>query len=142
MRRSGLHSARIAALAEAVLLGGDDERAAEAARRALDLARENGERGCEAWALHLLGEIATSRFTPSSADAAGDHQQRALALAEELGMAPLAARCWLALGRLHRRTSGLQQAEAELRTAAALFRRMGMQFWLEQGEAELLDRSG
>jgi class 3 adenylate cyclase/tetratricopeptide (TPR) repeat protein len=142
MLRSGLHSARIAALAEAVLLGGDNERAAEAARRALDLARENGERGCEAWALHVLGETAASRFTSSRADTAGDHQQRALALAEELGMAPLAARCWLALGRLHRRTSGLQRAEAALGTAAGLFRRMGMRFWLEQAEAELLDRSG
>ena len=45
-------------LSEAYLLAGRDADGSAAAQRALDLARQPKERGQEAWALRLLGEIA------------------------------------------------------------------------------------
>jgi hypothetical protein len=63
--------------------------------------------------------------------------REALALAEELGMRPLVARCHLGLGRLSRRTGQRGPAREHLTTATTMFRQMGMQFWLEQAAVEL-----
>jgi class 3 adenylate cyclase/tetratricopeptide (TPR) repeat protein len=76
-------------LGQAHLLDGRVERARELAERALAHARERGERASEAWALHL-------RAAAAPADAA-DTYREALALATELGMAPLCAACRAAL---------------------------------------------
>jgi hypothetical protein len=67
---------------------------------------------------------------------ADDHLRNALALAEELGMRPLVARCHLSLGMLARRMGKQQVAQDHLTTAATMCREMGMRFWLEQAEAE------
>jgi hypothetical protein len=68
------------------------------------------------------------------------HEQRALvealALAGELGMRPLVARCHLGLGRLCRRTGKRQAAQEHLTTAVQMYREMDMRFWLEQARAE------
>ena len=61
------------------------------------------ERGQEAWALRILGEIAAGREPPDPRHADG-HYREALALAGELGMRPLVAHCHLGLGKLYRRT--------------------------------------
>ena len=45
-------------MGEALFAAGRVDEARVAATRALDLARERGEQGHEAWALRLLGEIA------------------------------------------------------------------------------------
>ena len=84
-------------LGEAQVLAGHLEEAHALAERALALAREHQERGHEAYALRLLGEIAARREPPER-DQAGDHYRQALALAEELGMRPLEAHCHLGLG--------------------------------------------
>ena len=63
--------------------------------------------------------------------------RQALALANELGMRPLAAHCHFGLGTLYRRTGKREQAREHLATATTLYREMGMTFWLEQGEAEM-----
>jgi class 3 adenylate cyclase/tetratricopeptide (TPR) repeat protein len=102
----------------------------------LALARERQERGHQAYALRLLGEIAAHR-TPLDTDAAAAHYQQALALAEELGMRPLQAHCHLGLGTLYARTGQQQQARTALATAIALYRAMDMTFWLPQTEAAL-----
>ena len=59
-----------------------------------------------------------------------------MALAEELGMRPLVAHCHLGLGKLYGRTRQREQAQEHLTTATAIYREMGMRFWLEQAEAE------
>jgi tetratricopeptide (TPR) repeat protein len=115
------------------------DRVAEAlayAGRALTFARQRGQRGYEAWALRLLGEIAAHRDLPDVATADG-HYRQAIALAEELGMRPLIAHCHLGLGKLYQRTGKLDQAEEHLTTATTMYREMGMTYWLEQAEAEL-----
>jgi hypothetical protein len=58
------------------------------------------------------------------------------ALAEELGMRPLAAHCHLGLAKLYRRTGKTDQTREHLTTATTMYREMDMQFWLEQAEAE------
>ena len=129
------HSISVVQLGEAYLLAGQIEDARACAGRAVMLARERGERGYEAWALRLLGEIASHPNRPDVATAEG-HYGAAMALASELGMRPLAAHCHLGLGKLYRQTGKPEQASEHLITATTMYREMGMQFWLEKGEAE------
>jgi tetratricopeptide (TPR) repeat protein len=123
-------------LSEAYLLAGRREEASAGAARALVLARAQQERGHEAWALRLLGEIAARREPPAIEEAVA-HYQQALALAEELGMRPLQAHCQRGLGMLYARTGQRQQARAILAAAIALYRDMDMTFWLPQTQEAL-----
>jgi tetratricopeptide (TPR) repeat protein len=106
------------------------------ASMALGLARQHGGRGDEAWALHLLGEIAARREPPERERALEPYDQ-ALALAEELGMAPLQARCHLSLGALHHRAGHAEQAQRELTRAVEMLGAMQMRPWLRTAEALL-----
>jgi tetratricopeptide (TPR) repeat protein len=123
-------------LGEANLLGGRTEAALGLARRALDLARQNKERGYEAWALRFLGEVGR-RSGASEAERAGEHYARALALAEELGMRPLAAHCRLGLGQLDVRAGDRTGGMERLTAAKALFSEMEMPLGVAQADAEL-----
>ncbi len=129
---------RLAALAEAYLLSGRVDEALQTARLALDLSRAGKQRGYEADTLHLLGEIHARLGAPDSLKAAALFQE-ALALAGELGMRPLVARCHLGLGRLYRQAGQSAAAKEHLGTAGAMLAQMEMRFWLEleQAEAEL-----
>ena len=129
-----LHSISVVHLGEAYQLAGQVQGAHACADRAVRLARERGERGHEAWALRLLGEIASHPDRPDMATAEG-HYRAAMALADALGMRPLVAHCHLGLGTLHRRTSNRTKAREHLTTAATMYREMGMTFWLEKAGA-------
>jgi tetratricopeptide (TPR) repeat protein len=128
-------------LGEAQLLAGRLEEAHTLAARALALARAHEELGNQAYALHLLGEIAAHR-DPSESELAEAHYREALALAEELGMRPLQAHCHRGLGTLYSRVGRAQQARAALGTAIALYQAMEMTFWLPQAEATLAEVVG
>jgi hypothetical protein len=52
-------------------------------------------------------------------------------------MRPLQAHCHLGLGKLYRRVGRMEEARAELTTASAMFREMGMTLWLPEAESEL-----
>jgi tetratricopeptide (TPR) repeat protein len=91
--------------------------------------------GDEAYALRLLGEIA-SQGDPLDAETAEAHYRQALAFATELGMRPLAAHCHLGLGTLYRRIGKREPAQEHLSTAATMYREMGMRFWLAKSEQE------
>jgi class 3 adenylate cyclase/tetratricopeptide (TPR) repeat protein len=119
-------------LGEAYVFANRIEDAGQCADRGLRLARERGQRGHEAWALRLLGEIVSHPDPPDSA-AAESHYGAALALASELGMRPLVAHCHLGLGKLYRRT-GDARAQEHLTTAATMYREVGMGFYLTQAE--------
>jgi tetratricopeptide (TPR) repeat protein len=134
MRRS--YSQTVSWLGEAYLLAGCREEANQVASRALSLARDKKERGHEAWALRLLGEIAAQQDLPEAEEAKG-HYHQALALAEELGMRPLIAHCHVGLGKLYGRTGSRQQAEEHLTTGTTMMREMEMGIWLERAEEEL-----
>ena len=77
-------------LGEEHLLAGHLDEALSVARQALALARDRKERGHEAWALRLRGEIHAHRDPPETEVAEGYYRE-ALALADELGMRPLLA---------------------------------------------------
>ena len=135
-RMGYLASMSLEQLGEAYLLANRIADARECADRALRLARERGQRGHEAWALRLLGDIASHRDPPDTR-AAEDHYRQALALATDLEMRPLVAHCHLGLGKLYRRTGDHAKAEEHLTTATTMYREMDMGFWLEQAEAML-----
>jgi DNA-binding SARP family transcriptional activator len=118
----------------ACILAGRLDSAMELGHQALTLAREHGERGHEAWALCLLGEIASHR-APPEVQKAEDHYRQALALATELGMRPLVAHCHHGLGKLHRRTCKSEQVREQLITATTMYREMDMRYWLEKAAA-------
>jgi tetratricopeptide (TPR) repeat protein len=128
-------------LAEAQLLAGHPEEAQALAERALALAHAYQERGHEADALRLLGEIA-ARHEPPERDQAEGHYRQALALAEALGMRPLMAHCHHGLGMLYGKLGQQEPARRELSTAIALYSAMAMTFWLPQVEAVLAEVEG
>jgi tetratricopeptide (TPR) repeat protein len=130
------HPLLLAYLGEAQLLAGRRDEAAAIARRALDLAHRQKERGNEAWVLRLLGDTG-AHADPPDPDAAEGHYNQALARANELGMRPLAAHSHLGLGMLFHRTGDQAKAAEHLTIAATMYREMDMGFWLEKAEAEL-----
>src|SRR5439155_13034058 len=120
-----------ARLSEVCLLAGRHDEAWQHARQALDLARQYGERGYEALALHQLGAVCTHADSPD-VELAATYYQQALALAEGLGMRPLQATTHLSLGTLYAQTGQREQARTALAMAIALYRAMDMTFWLPQ----------
>ena len=129
-----LQTMSLVQLGEAYLLADQVENARACADRAVMLARERGESGHEAWALRLLGEIASHHDRLEDVATARAHYGAAMALATELEMRPLEAHCHLGLGRLYRRTGTPEQAQEHLATATAMYGKMGMTYWLEKLE--------
>ena len=126
---------------EATLLAGHLEEARQHAARALEISQAQRERGYEAYALRLLGEIAASGDA-RDAEAAEARYRQALALAEELGRRPLQAHCHRALGTLYAKIGRWEEARAALSAAIELYRAMAMTFWLPQAEAALAQVEG
>jgi tetratricopeptide (TPR) repeat protein len=136
--RWGYHALFVATLGKALLLAGRLEEAHHHAGQALDLARVHKERGNEAYALRLTGEIMACSSS-LDAEQAEAHYRQALALAEELGMRPLQAHCHYGLGTLYRQTGRAALARAALSTAIEMYRVMDMTFWLPAAEAALAE---
>ena len=120
----------LALLGEACLFADRVDEASTTAQRALTLARERGQRGDAAAALHVLGKAAARASL--DIDKAEHHYLAAIALAEELEMRPLLARCHLGLGRLSLCAGDRDRAEDHLLTATRLFSAMDMPLWLRQ----------
>jgi class 3 adenylate cyclase/tetratricopeptide (TPR) repeat protein len=125
----------LALLGEACIFADCVDEASTVAQRALALARERGQRGDAAAALYVLGEAAARG--PLDIDKAEHHYLVALALAGELEMRPLLARCHLGIGRLYLRASDRDRAEDHLLTATRLFSAMNMPLWLRQAASSL-----
>jgi len=135
MGRLGGHSLLLVRLGEAYLRANRLDEADDAARQALLMARENIERGHEAYALHLLGEV-VARRTPGDPGAADAAFRQASAFAEELSMRPLLAHCHMSRARLERRAGQTARARTLVQAGIAAFRELEMPFWLERAEAE------
>jgi class 3 adenylate cyclase/tetratricopeptide (TPR) repeat protein len=131
-----IQNAQLFTLGEAHLHAGRLEEARALAEHVLEHARAHQERGNEAYALRLLGEIAARREPPER-DQAEAHYRQAFGLAEELGMRPLQAHCHRGLGTLYAATGQRELARTALTTAIDLYRAMEMTFWLPQAEAAL-----
>ncbi len=122
--------------AQAYLTAGRGERARDMAARALTSARQRGERGHEALARWLLGEL-TDRLDPGDARAVEAHYGEALALAEPRSMRPLVAHCHLGLAKLHRRMGKRTESDEHFAAATSMYREMGMTYWLEKAQREM-----
>jgi class 3 adenylate cyclase/tetratricopeptide (TPR) repeat protein len=130
------HALFLAHLGEAHLLAARPDDATAFARRALDLAHRQKERGNEAWVLRLIGEIA-AQADPPDLESAEAHYRQALARADELEMRPLVAHCHFGLGRFYRRIGDPVKGDESLATAIAMYREMNMGYWEAQAEAAL-----
>ena len=127
------HAARLSRLGEGYLLAGRLGEARERAEQALERARTQKERDNEAWALRLLGAVATRGAPPEIAAAEG-HYQHALLRAEQCGARPLIAHCHRGLGELYRRMDETAKATSHTAIARTMYGEMGMRWWLEQAE--------
>ncbi|MGH7314735.1 MAG: AAA family ATPase [Candidatus Rokuibacteriota bacterium] len=130
------HALRVTWLAEGYLLEGRPDAARDLAVKALHLCREHKEKGQQAWALWLLGEIASGRESLDPDDAGGFYHE-ATALAADLGMQPLLAHCQFGLGKLYRRAGRRQTSLEALTGAAERFRNLDMTGWLDKAAAEM-----
>src|SRR5262249_11892798 len=123
MRSMSFHALALTWQSETSLLAGRMDEARALAERALKVCREHKERGHEAWALRLLGDIAAQRHPPV-AEPAEDYYRQAMVLAEERGMRPLLAHGHLGLGTLYAKMGRTGPARTELAAAIALYRAM------------------
>jgi class 3 adenylate cyclase/tetratricopeptide (TPR) repeat protein len=133
MKLKANQALRLVRLAEAHVEAGRADGAFTLAAQGLDLAQEHRERGHEAYAFRLLASIEVEREAPNL-DRAEENYQKALALANQLGMRPLQAHCHVGLSRLYRRRGGSEEASAAVGAARELFRAMEMTFWLHDSE--------
>ena len=117
------------ALGRACLLLGKLDMAQRMAERALGASQN--QPGFAAYALHLIGEIASE---PDRLDLenATSHFRQAQALAQTHGMRPLIAHCHFGFGKLYRRTGKMKEAGENIVAATAMYSELGMSFWLEQ----------
>jgi tetratricopeptide (TPR) repeat protein len=128
-------AAVLALLGEGCLFADRVDEASTVADRALSLARERGQRGDAAAALHVLGEAAARGSL--DLDKAEHHYLAAIALAGELEMRPLLARTHLGIGRLYIRASDRGRAEDHLLAATRLVITTDMPLWLRQAVSSL-----
>jgi tetratricopeptide (TPR) repeat protein len=124
--------------ARAFLDVGRLDEARAGAAEALALSRERGERGEEAWALLLHGEVAAAS-TPADAERARGWLDQALALGRELGMRPMTARCRMVRGSLELAAGRQGEAGAWLTSAVAELRAMGIGRWVTHAERLLAE---
>jgi transcriptional regulator with PAS, ATPase and Fis domain/tetratricopeptide (TPR) repeat protein len=118
------HSQWLAWLAHAQRLAGRAEEAGRLAAEAVRTSRGRGERGYEAWALWIQGEV--------GGEPAAEASREALAIATELGMRPLIARCHLSLGARHRGVGDVARAREHFARAAEHFAALDMPAGVER----------
>jgi tetratricopeptide (TPR) repeat protein len=123
------HGSAYHAAGRACLLLGQLDEAQGLGERAL--ATSQHQPGFAAYALHLLGDVAThsDRFDPQTGET---HFRQALTLAQKHGMRPLVAYCQLGIGKLYHRTGKAKEASEARTTAHSMFHDMDMAFWLGQ----------
>jgi tetratricopeptide (TPR) repeat protein len=110
------------------VLAGDLPAAERRAGQALELTRRRGERGYEAWAHYLTGEVA-SRRDPPDTPAAISAYEAAKAGALQLGMRPLAAHCHYALACALGAAGQAAEAATHLDAATTAYRALGLSAW-------------
>ncbi|WP_233807192.1 adenylate/guanylate cyclase domain-containing protein [Paraburkholderia sp. HP33-1] len=96
-------------------------------RDAIDLARASGERGNEAWAWCLLGDLVSDgNASASRIEEARDHYRLASMIGHELGMRPLQAQCLYGLSRLQKMGGDEASSKKSAADATSLCREMGI----------------
>jgi class 3 adenylate cyclase/tetratricopeptide (TPR) repeat protein len=125
---------RLVHLGEAYLQIGEVEQATRVADLALQTSLDYYQHGAGAWTQWLFGEI---NMRADNLEAAEGHYRKAMAMASELGMAPLVAHCHFGLGKRHGRASKNEQSREHLVAAAGLYRTLEMPSWIREIEVTL-----
>lgn len=112
-------------LGQAYLLADQTDKARESADHAILLAGRRGERGFEAWALYLHGQVAARRDGPGASIAIAQFR-KAMTQACDLGMRPLIAHCNSAVGVQLAAAGQVGIAREHQAVADTLYRTMGM----------------
>ena len=133
-RTAFVHYRDALCLGEAYMLAERLDDALRSSRHALTLAQTSNARGQEAHACRLLGEVHNARGDDGQVE---PFHRDAMAIATELGMRPLLARCHLGLGGFYRRRGKRAQGREHLHTAAVMLRDMEMWYWMEKAAAAL-----
>jgi class 3 adenylate cyclase/tetratricopeptide (TPR) repeat protein/ribosomal protein L40E len=136
--RMAFSSLCMASLAEGYLLAERVNEAAPCAARAIELSKQYKERGHEAWALKISGDI-SHYDRNSNAATAETFYAHASALGQELGMQPLTAHCRLGIGLVYATQGATEKARQEFAMAIEQFRSMEMTHWQNRGEGLLKD---
>lgn len=115
---------------EVKLLGGQVAEALDIADALWRHCRSSGEAGNEASALYLLGSALADmgRFEESA-----DALDRAMSLAQELGMLPLLAHCRRRLGAVEVARGRHEEGQHHSAGATAIYRKLDMVYWLKGG---------
>jgi predicted ATPase/class 3 adenylate cyclase len=133
--RRAAWSLRLTWFGQTWLLAGQIDAAREHGERALNLATAAGERGYQAWALKLLGDVAQAS---SPADVlARSYYDQSMTLATELQMRPLQAHLYLSRGQLNRRVNLFERARNEISKAREQYTSLEMPIWIGAVEEEL-----
>jgi predicted ATPase/class 3 adenylate cyclase len=127
-----------ASLAEGYLFAQRPAEAAAAADQALALAQQHKERGHEAWAMKVLGDISMHE-SRRDAGAAETLYRKALDLCSELHMGPLAVHCRMGLASVAVARGSKTQARAAIAAAIEQYRAMEMVYWQGRAEAALAE---
>jgi class 3 adenylate cyclase/tetratricopeptide (TPR) repeat protein len=115
-------------LGEAYFFAGRTEEALTTTKQALALAQKRGERGHEAYGLRILGDILSATET-TDVDAAQVAYRDAKALADNLGLRPLATLCEIRIGRLLEKTGRNENARERIENAQEMAAELGMTLW-------------
>lgn len=127
----GFLQPELAWLAHAYSRAGRAEEAINLGQRALDLARQYGQRGNEAWTLYVIAEIYAA--LPQQ-DMARESYRQARVLAAELGLRPLEGQCLLRIGRLASGLGDCDEGKQQISKACRMFREMGIRTGSDQSE--------
>ena len=133
---SARHTLYLAWLGEAYLRQGQFEEADRLCRRAITISRQRKERGHEAWALRLSGEILACTPNPDRASAAAALYS-AISLADQLQMRPLVALSRMRRGNIWIDLGNFDEAQRELRSALLSLRELKISHWLSSVENAL-----
>jgi len=123
------HAFTLTALAEALLLAGDAEKALSHVTESLQQTVKYRERGEEAYARWLLATILS--VGREDIDAAAREFQDAANLAVELGLKPLLAHCYLGLGDLDARCPGTRTRSGHCERGFMLLETLRMRQWID-----------
>jgi tetratricopeptide (TPR) repeat protein len=124
----------LTALGDTYLALGEIDLATETVSNALWFADEGEERGFEAWAMLIMGNIKAKAGRMEEAE---EWYRRALQHASDLLMRPLVAHCHKGLGLVYLTSQRNNEALSELQTSAESYRSMGMDFWALQADSAL-----
>jgi tetratricopeptide (TPR) repeat protein len=122
---------------EVKLMGGQVSQALDIADGLWRHCRASGEAGNEAWALYLSGSALANM---GRSDESADALCKSIRLAEGLGMLPLLAHCRRRLGTVEVARERHEEGQHHLVAAAAIYRELGMAFWLKAGPEALACR--